>query len=689
MLKHWLLYYLCLCPLFLCAQTPQATPSGQAKDFFHQEGMKKVDGILPVYQHNGKVYLEFPRSVWGREVLISAQIDRGFDLVNRPAKSLGVVQVKVDDNKQVTLAQPSYADRMPEAFKEAVIEANEQTYPAEAVSPEGGIVIDVTKFLSTGSEWFSYSYTPIRGLDAQHASVTGASAFADGVCFHIQRRHGYSPERANVSSAITMLPEGSMPLWLSCTVRVLPADDMSVRLMEKDYGFQSLTFGDHMQDPYMKVTDSLMIRWRMEVSPADKQKYAKGENVRPLRPLTLCVDRHFPERFRPAVREAVAAWNNAFLRAGFRDALQLKELAENDNPATCQALLSYDLGTPDVERSYICHPRTGEILSCRINVGHGCTAALLDDYWWQEDVARNDSSTAVELLKGELLCAIGDMLGMRPSSPDPLFLKSSCTLDDSSAWDAATGYRVFPDAKDCYEDRDQLRQWRKENRPKTDSKANLLNVYAGKLQHLQKQFRKLDKTQPADYRTLYKNGMQLYGRYVNEIARYVGSDQPETMQQEAMNLLAEYFFEGSTRFDSPYIRAHTTENRHTLLSSPATDVFAHLLSQQTVATLQRAEWYAGKKDKGLTAQRFFQSLYASLFGNFEPDRDFTYEQLDLMLSCMEAWKNSLNADEKSGNTTGKVRLETEWKHVKGQLEKLAESHPNPSMRSLFAWMSHR
>ena len=511
--------------------------------------MKKVDGILPVYQHKGKVYLEFPRSVWGREVLISAQIDRGFDLVNRPAKSLGVVRVKVDDNKQVTLAQPSYADRMPEAFKEAVIETNEQTYPAETVSPEGGIVIDVTKLLSTGSEWFSYSYTPIRGLDAQHASVTGASAFADGVCFHIQRRHGYSPERANVSSAITMLPEGSMPLWLSCTVSVLPADDMSVRLMEKDYGFQSLTFGDHMQDPYMKVTDSLMIRWRMEVPPADKQKYAKGENVRPLRPLTLCVDRHFPERFRPAVREAVAAWNNAFLRAGFRDALQLKELAENDNPATCQALLSYDLGTPDVERSYICHPRTGEILSCRINVGHGCTAALLDDYWWQEDVARNDSSTAVELLKGELLCAIGDMLGMRPSSPDPLFLKSSCTLDESSAWDAATGYRVFPDAKNCYEDRDQLRQWRKENRPKTDSKANLLNLYAGKLQHLRKQFRKLDKTQPADYRTLYKNGMQLYGRYVNEIARYVGSDQPETMQQEAMNLLTEYFFEGSTRFD--------------------------------------------------------------------------------------------------------------------------------------------
>ena len=83
--------------------------------------MKKVDGILPVYQHKGKVYLEFPRSVWGREVLISAQIDRGFDLVNRPAKSLGVVRVKVDDNKQVTLAQPSYADRMPEAFKEAVI----------------------------------------------------------------------------------------------------------------------------------------------------------------------------------------------------------------------------------------------------------------------------------------------------------------------------------------------------------------------------------------------------------------------------------------------------------------------------------------------------------------------------------------------------------------------------------------
>lgn len=687
MLKHWLIF-LCLSPLLLRAQVSQTNDVRSATDF-PAENMKKVDGILPVYLHEGKVYLEFPRAIWGRELLITAQIDRGFDLVNRPAKSLGVVRLQVNSRKQVTLARPSYADRLPDTFQESVIQTEELTYPVLLTTPQGGLIIDVTNQLSTGNEWFSYSYAPIRGLDYSHASVTGVSAFADGVCFHIERRHGYAPERANVSSAVTTLPEGSMPLQLSCTIRILPTGDMPIRLTEQAYGFKSIAFGDHVQDPYRKLTDSLMTRRRLEVAPVDRKKYAEGKAVHPLCPLTLYLDRYFPKRFFPAVREAVAEWNKAFRQAGFLDALQLKELGETDNPGTCQALLSYDLGTPAIECSCISHPRTGEILSSRINVGHGWAVDKLIDYWWQEGVERNDSVVATLLLKGELLCAIGDALGLCPSSPDPLFLKSSSTLNETSIRAVATGYRVFPEAKDCYDDRDLLRQWRNVHFSQTEATNDPIKPYAEMLQHLQKQFCKLNKAQQSDNKRLYQNGLRLYGRYLKEITLFIGSNQPATVQQEAMHLLAEQFFEGSARFNSRFIIEQTATDRHSLLTFSAKEVFTHLLSQQTISTLQRAEWYAEQKDKAFTAQQFFQSLYASLFGNFEPERNFTYEQLDLMLSCVEVWRNSLQTDEQPDNLTGKMRLETEWAYVKTELKKLAEGHSDPALRSLFRWMSCR
>ena len=687
MFKHWLLF-LCLCPLFLCAQNTQEGTLLPTKEFF-QEGMQKTDGVLPVYLYNGKAYLEFPRTVWGRELLITAQIDRGFDLVNRPANSIGVVRVQVKGDKQVILEQPSYADRMPEVFQEATIQPQDHTYPVEAVSPEGGLIIDVTDLLSTGDEWFTYNYQSIRTLDTQHVTITGASAFDEGVSFHIQRRHGYTPERANVSSAITMLPEGSMPLWLSCTIRLLPAEDMPVRLSAKDDGFQSITFGDHAQDPYKKLTDSLLIRWRMDVPPADKQAYAKGKAVRPTHPVTLCVDRYFPEQFRPAIQAAVTAWNRAFLDAGFQDALCIKELKADDLTPTCQALISYDLGTASVERSFVHHPRTGEILSCRINVGHGCIADKPNDYWWQEDINLEDSSIANELLTGELICAIGDILGLHSSSPNPLFLKDASTISNAQKLAIATGYRIFPDARDCYADRDQLRQWRKQHVPNIESSTDPVEPYAKKLTHLQKQFRKLDKMPANEARQLYKNGLKLYGNYLKEIALFIGSNQPENIQQEAMQLLAEQFFNGSSRFDNRSIQANTTENRQTSLSATGKDIFDHLLSQQTIATLQRAEWYAGPKDKGLTAKRFFQSLYDSLFNGFSPESHYTYEQLDLMLLCVEAWKHALEADKESSNMTGKVRLKTEWAYVQEQLKELSNSHTDESLRSLFAWMANR
>ena len=79
---------------------------------FTTPDMKKADGTFPVYQKEGRIYMEFPRQYDGREIEIGGQIDEGFGLTGRPVKSLGVVCLTIANSQTVEFRQPFYAERI-------------------------------------------------------------------------------------------------------------------------------------------------------------------------------------------------------------------------------------------------------------------------------------------------------------------------------------------------------------------------------------------------------------------------------------------------------------------------------------------------------------------------------------------------------------------------------------------------
>ena len=121
-------------------------------------------GVLPVYQQEGKVFLEISPAMQGREWYISAQIDKGFDLIDRPAKSVGVVRVQLsDDKKEVLLEQPFYSERICDPDSELIPAFGASNYqrhgmrlPVAEVLPDGRALVDVTDLLVTGNDWFEY-----------------------------------------------------------------------------------------------------------------------------------------------------------------------------------------------------------------------------------------------------------------------------------------------------------------------------------------------------------------------------------------------------------------------------------------------------------------------------------------------------------------------------------------------------
>lgn len=653
----------------------------------------RTDGILPVYQQEGKVYLEVSPALQGRELFISAQIDRGFDLIGRPAKSMGVVRVHIAaDKKEVLLLQPFYSERISSADSELIpafgasnYQQHGQHLPVVDALPDGRVLVDVTDFLVTGDEWFAYRYASIRGLDASKSKIRDVKALSDGVHFMIQRQHGYEVERSMLSSSTMMLPGSSLPLQVSCVVRVLPKQQMAIRLAEPMSSYQVVSFTDYGQDPYTSVTDSLVVRWRMEPATSECALCRKGKPVRPRQPLVFAIDGYFPKKYVKAVEEAVEDWSKALEQAGFREALLTRRLDREVPTAGERALISYDMGQAGVSGSFSYHPCTGEILQCRINIGHG----FLSERRMVSEWLTGEKVEEVALLRGEVSRVVGEMLGLRSRKQTLLSLTWDFTPDRYALYALSEGYRPFLQASSSIEERDWLHRYLQstfgaKEPASVDRDAAVLSAYASSLKKMKQRFARLEQHKGGNVREYYRKGLHCYGDCLVALAAWIGSDRPAEEQREAMALLGNYLFLGSEAFSNRSAESGGMEDRRFHVNSAVQKVFEKLLSPETQTALVRAGWYA-LDGKSFTADVFFADLYASLFQDFRPDGRFSYEQLDRMVQCVEVWKKVV-ATVPEEESVGYQRLASEWKHVKSRLQQLAQEHVQPQVRSLCEWM---
>jgi hypothetical protein len=71
------------------------------------------------------------------------------------------------------------------------------------------------------------------------------------------------------------------------------------------------------------ASQTFIRRWRLE--PKDPAAYARGELVEPVKPIVYYLDPATPTKWRRYVREGVEAWQKAFEKAGFKNAIIAKD----------------------------------------------------------------------------------------------------------------------------------------------------------------------------------------------------------------------------------------------------------------------------------------------------------------------------------------------------------------------------
>ena len=479
------------------------------EDFFHGK-MEKISGIFPVYRDSAKVYMEIPEHLLGRELEIRAQVNKGFDMVARPLESMGVVYLQKVDGHSIYVQRRLFSERVANKnneLYEALCKSNKQpvdiVYPVVAYSAGGkGYIIDVTEMLKTGDDWFKVAAPQVRDQDVSRARITGVHEFPDGVSFTIHRMYGFSPERL-LDNVIP--PRGFLPLEIGCVVTLLPEREMRERFVDRRFGYHVISFLDYSQNPYRAEKDSIIRKWNLGITEDSRGEYRKGKLVNPSHPLVFYIDTCCPSEFVPYIKEGVLAWNAAFEKAGFKNALRVK-MADSETVLEEQrAVIAYDLSEAGIRTGYTFHPKTGEILSCRVNIGHGFLPKELWRYLLEcgtvDERIRKDvfhPDVAGEILRSKMTWAVGSVLGLKENLAGSVaysaeevknvtWLKTrgyTASIMDNNPYNYAVqksdkvtvkelmprlgeydylaiewGYREFPASKNAYMDREAL--WKK------------------------------------------------------------------------------------------------------------------------------------------------------------------------------------------------------------------------------------
>ena len=410
------------------------------------EKMTADPGILTTYvSDEQKLYFELHDSLLGQPLLMVtrlAQLPGNFSAyTNAGSKTAQQVVYFEKVGKTIYLRQQSYTNTA-QPNDPIALSVNQNNYSPilagfdiENTEEKDRFLIDVTTFFMDDSPGFNIimSYQrddyKIGSVDKKRSRIDSAKSFPQNT--EVRHTLTFSARKA---------PRGNSAQTLSFQVNhsiiALPKDPMTVRYEDPRVGWFTLKKYDYSA-PDLKAKDYTIIRrWRLE--PKDKKAYARGELVEPIKPIVYYLDPATPMVWRPYFKKGVEDWNQAFEKAGFKNAIRAMDppTAEEDpdfSPEDVRySTVRYVASTTrNAVGPSVSDPRTGEILESDIIWYHNHLRSYRNRYLLETGAANPSARTLNtpeeeigEMMRRVIAHEIGHALGlphnMKASSAYPV-----------------------------------------------------------------------------------------------------------------------------------------------------------------------------------------------------------------------------------------------------------------------------
>lgn len=342
-------------------------------------------GVINVFHKGDDFFFEMPTKLMGRVFLISNKLQRVPSELNEAGVNRGVnyenqcIRFEWDKQRKTVFVrqqrntpQVNNDDDMYVSVRNNYIDPLIASLKVEAVAKDSSTVIFKVNDLFNGKKTYVNDVFNLINL--------GTSADPD--LSHIIDIKAFSNNVTATSELTTIVREGksktNVTVVVSSSLVLLPEVPMVARKENQRVGYfttSRLQYGDKQQEV---TRNNYITRWRLE--PKDEAAYMRGELVEPKKPIVFYIDKAVPDFLRPYIKKGMTDWNAAFEKAGFKNAVQVRDLtdsiaAEGDDMK--YSVLTYDASEKaNAMGPSVIDPRTGEILEADIIWWHNVRSLL-------------------------------------------------------------------------------------------------------------------------------------------------------------------------------------------------------------------------------------------------------------------------------------------------------------------------
>jgi hypothetical protein len=417
---------------------PQASPAQPARPSHEQvlKDLQLIDGLLPMYHKGSKLFAELTPAHLNKDYIVLISIARGIgqgQLLGGMSWGFGDDWIwqfrKADDRILIVRRNVRFradagspeANAVKLAYTDSVLFA----LPIITQGPRGGDVVDLAQVFMSDLPQISrvlpgFAIAPPKSL---FASIKG---FRDNVELQVAATY----QSGGGADLDTVADARGATINVHYSISQLPNTGYKPRLADPRVGY----FVTAVKDFSTKSEEERFVRYinRWDLQKADPN----AELSPPKRPIVFWIEKTVPFKYRKPIREGIEEWNKAFEKAGFVNAIEVRQQPddatwdpEDVNFNTYRwitASAGFAMGPSRV------NPMTGQILDADIIFD-----ADFLQYWKQE--FETFTPEAIEALTGGSL----DPAAWRDSHGDLLGLACRCSSHQGFSRELAFGASVL------------------------------------------------------------------------------------------------------------------------------------------------------------------------------------------------------------------------------------------------------